>query len=163
LQNTELTFHIDESIFLWPCTKNQMQKTDYNQHVAAVTFTIGHLGLITLSFYYLFIRLVEWMLPLNTYYGPMLWEIIISFSKATKMVNLMINIAVAFYATPDFDHKCIFKEMTKICHLAFSNKRMKGHTHVPPIKQNDHLLFGQKELYQLLLPFWHRWIDWNVC
>jgi len=50
LQNTEPTFHINESIFLWPFTKNQMQMTDYNQPVAAVTFTIGHLGIITLSF-----------------------------------------------------------------------------------------------------------------
>ena len=79
-----------------------------------------------------------------------------SFPKATKMVNLMINIKVAFYATPDFDHKCVFEEMTKICHLAFSNKPMKGEIHVSPIKQTDHLLFGKKQLYQLLLPFLHR-------
>ncbi len=93
------------------------------------------------------------MLPLDTYYGHMLREIIMSFPKATKMVNLMIDITVEFYATPDLDHKCIFEEMTKICHLAFNNKRMKVHTHVPPITQTDLLLFGKKQLYQLLLPF----------
>jgi len=56
---------------------------------------------MTVSFYDLFIRPIEWMFPLNTYYGHMLREIIMSFSKATKMVNIMINITVAFYATPD--------------------------------------------------------------
>jgi hypothetical protein len=57
--------------------------------------------MVKVSFYDLLIRPIEWMFPLNTYYSHMQLEISMSFPKTTKMVNLMINITVAFYTTPD--------------------------------------------------------------
>ena len=51
----------------------------------------------------------------------MLQEALTSFQKARKIVNLMINVTTAFYATSDLDHEQIFKEMPKLRHLAFSN------------------------------------------
>jgi len=51
----------------------------------------------------------------------MLREALTSFQKARKIVNLMINVTTAFYATSDLDHERIFEEMPKIHHLAFSD------------------------------------------
>ncbi len=62
-------------------------------------------------FYDLFIRPVEWMFSLNTSYGQMLREAISSFPKATKFVNLMINVVASFYASSDLDHEQLFEEL----------------------------------------------------
>ncbi len=78
--------------FLWLCTENKTYTTDYDQHVAAVTFAISHTEMHTMLFYDLFIRPIEWMFSLNTTYGQMLREAISSFPKATKFVNFNLRI-----------------------------------------------------------------------
>jgi hypothetical protein len=78
------------------------------------------------------------MFSLNTPYGQMLREAISSFPKATKFVNLMINVAASFYASPDLDHERLFEEMTKIRHLAFRDLRPNTNTENAPIFQADH-------------------------
>jgi hypothetical protein len=93
--------------------------TDYEQHVAALPFAISHPEITTMLFYNLFIQPIEWMFALNTQYNQMLQEALTSFQKATKLVNLMTNVAASFYATYNLDHKRLFKEMTKIRHLGF--------------------------------------------
>jgi hypothetical protein len=85
--------------FLWLCSKNKTYTTDYDQHVAAVTFAISQAEMHTTVFYDLFIRPTEWLFSLNTPYSQMLREAISSFPKATKFVNLMINVVAPFSAT----------------------------------------------------------------
>ncbi len=119
--------------FLWLCSENNTYTTDYNQHVAAITFAISHTERHATLFYDLFIRLIEWMFSLNTPYGQMLREALTNFQKATKIVNLMINVAASFYATSDLDHELLFKEMTKICHLAFNNLQFDANNENAPI------------------------------
>ncbi len=64
--------------FLWLCSENKTYTTDYDQHVAAVTFAISLHGaeMHTVLFYDLFIRPLEWMFSINTPYGQMLREAI---------------------------------------------------------------------------------------
>ena len=61
------------------------------------------------------------MFALKTPYSQMLREALTNFQKATKFVNLMINVAASFYATSDLDYERLFEEMTKIRHLVFYN------------------------------------------
>jgi hypothetical protein len=93
--------------FLWLCSENKTYTTDYDQHVAAVTFAISLHGaeMHTMLFYDLFIPPLEWMFSINTPYGQMLREAISSFPKATKLANLMINVVAPFYAPSDLDHE----------------------------------------------------------
>jgi hypothetical protein len=89
--------------FLWLCSENKRYPTDYNQYVAAVTFAISHAETNTMMFYDFFIRPLECLFSLNTPYGQMLCEAISSFPKATKFVNLMIDVKASFYAPSDLD------------------------------------------------------------
>ncbi len=55
--------------FIWLCSENKTYTTDYDQHVSAVTSAISHTEMLTMLFYDLFIRPLEWMFSLNTPYG----------------------------------------------------------------------------------------------
>jgi len=124
--------------FLWLCTENKTYTTDYDQHVAAVTFAISHTEMHTMLFYDLFIRPIEWMFSLNTTHGQMLREAISSFPKATKFVNLMINVVASFYASSDLDHEQLFEEMTKTRHLALTDLRPNPDSENAPIFRANH-------------------------
>ncbi len=93
--------------------------------------------------YALFIQPIEWLFAFNTHYDQMLWEAITSFQKATKIVNLMINITAAFYATFDLGHEQIFKETTKIHHLAFSNLRTDVKNKIDPMARANHSVWPE--------------------
>ncbi len=141
-----LTFTAISPYFLWLCTENKTYTTEHHQHVAALLFLISHSGIMTVLFYDLFIQPIEWLFALNTHYGKMLWEAITSFQKATKIVNLMINITAAFYATSDLGHKQIFKEMTKIHDLSFSNLRTNVNNKIAPMAWANHSLWPETAL-----------------
>jgi len=94
--------------------ENKTYTTDYDQHVAALTFAISHPEMTTMLFYDLFMWPIEWMFALNTQYGQMLREALTSFQKATKFVHLMINVVASFYATSHLDHERLFEGMTKM-------------------------------------------------
>ena len=47
--------------FLWLCTEHKTYTTDYDQHVAALTFAISHPEMNTMLFYDLFIQPIEWI------------------------------------------------------------------------------------------------------
>ena len=68
----------------------------------------------------------------------MLREAISSFPKATKFVNLMINVVASFYASSDLDHERLFEEMTKIRHLAFNDLRPNPDSENAPIFRANH-------------------------
>ena len=87
----------------------------------------------TMLFYYLFIQPTEWMFALYTQYGQMLRKGLTNFEKATKFVNLMINVAASFYASSDIHHERLLNEMTKICHLAFHDLRTNANNKNTPI------------------------------
>ena len=124
--------------FLWLCTENKTYTTDYDQHVAAVTFAISHAEMHTILFYDLFIRPIKWMFSLSTPYGQMLREALTNFQKAMKFVHLMINVAASFYASSDLDHERLFEEMTKIRHLAFNDLRPNPDSENAPIFRANH-------------------------
>ncbi len=135
--------------FLWLCSDNKTYTSDYDQHVAAVTFAISHTEMHTMLFYDLFIRPIEWWFSLNTPYGQMLRESISSFPKATKFVNLMIKLVASSYASSNLDHEFLFKEMTKICHLAFLDLKPNPNSENTPISRANHSPWPQKALQAL--------------
>ena len=47
--------------FLWLCTEHKTYTTDYDQHVAALTFAISHPEMNKILFYDLFIQPIEWI------------------------------------------------------------------------------------------------------
>ncbi|MFN9939165.1 MAG: hypothetical protein ACK56I_06795, partial [bacterium] len=68
----------------------------------------------------------------------MLREAISSFPKATKFVNLMINVVASLYASSDLDHEQLFEEMTKIRHLAVNDLRPNPDSDTAPIFRANH-------------------------
>jgi hypothetical protein len=56
---------------------------------------------------------MKWMFALNTPYSQMLKEALFSFIKATKIMNLTMNIMASHYALPEINCKYLFEEMTK--------------------------------------------------
>jgi hypothetical protein len=135
--------------FLWCCSDNKTYISDYDQHVAAVTFAISHTEMPTMLFYNLFIRPIKWWFSLNTPYGKMLRESIKTPQKAAKFVNLMIKSVASTYAPSNLDHERLFEEMTKIRHLSFFDLKSSPNIDNALIFLANHSPWPQKALQAL--------------
>ncbi len=81
----------------------------------------------------------------------MLKDALSSFTKATKIVNIMINIMASYHAMPKIDHKCIFEEMTKVSHLTFNDLLTREYVYVPPLARANRSLWPETLQYHAFL------------
>jgi hypothetical protein len=61
----------------------------------------------------------------------------------------MIKLVASSYASSNLDHEFLFKEMTKICHLAFLDLKPNPNSENTPISRANHSPWPQKALQAL--------------